>query len=177
MVNTLSLTCGPDTTTHYNLGRTLYQIGQPEKAIKHFEQAINIDEHMYLAYNEKARTLMQGEKIKDALGVLNKAFESIKVDNQTDLKSKEHFLVSLLITRGWVHFELDQLNNAKDDFKSASDKDNEAATPHCWLAQVYIEQNKAENAKAEAHKCIALKTVDQDVDTFLLSAAREMLKS
>ncbi len=177
VVNILSLTCGPDTTTHYNLGRTLYQLGQPEKAIKHFEQAIDIDEHMYLAYNEKARILIQGEKIKDALVVLNKAFEFIKGDYQTDLESKGHFLVSLLITRGWAHFELDQLNNAEDDFKSASDKDNEAAAPYCWLAQVYIEQNKEEEAKAEAHKCIALKTVDQDVDAFLLSAAREILKS
>ena len=167
--------------------------GKREDAIKHYEKALTIAPDMYFARNNLGSLYLEDRKFDDA----EKAFEKVIADNQADANAYFNLGNVYLITRrlpesvaaineglkrqpqsalgqflmGSVLIKQGDVEAGEQRLRSALTYDPTLANAHLALANLYLKQNRNQNAATEL--TVFLK---QSPDSNFAPHARELLK-
>ena len=127
------------------LGDIFRGTGEPEKAIKHYKQAISINSNYYQAYYSLGTTLLSNGDLENARIALKSSI------------SHEPTYAKAFGALGTVEQELGEYDLAIDNFIQSIKLDGKSYKIHYRLASVYNIQKEYENAKKSAKECLNIK--------------------
>jgi tetratricopeptide (TPR) repeat protein len=128
----------------YNLGYTLYRLGEPHQAIPYFSQAITLDPSHADSYHVRG-------KVYFALGNLEQAI--LDFDQAIALKPNS---AGIYHDRGWAYYEDDNPQQAIQDFTKAIELDPSYVDAYRNRGVVYVNSGRPEQAIRDFTKAIEL---------------------
>jgi tetratricopeptide (TPR) repeat protein len=154
---------------HDSYGEILLTVGKYDEAFKHFKEADALKPNVYFVLRHIALTMSAQGRYKEAKEYLQKALAA--ADNDA--------------SRGDAHYELAVIaksmgnwEEVKKEAELCASLDPERPCPHELMMDFYLNQNKLEEAKAEADKVkefIAKYSKEPDEDIYVLSVNAKIM--
>jgi tetratricopeptide (TPR) repeat protein len=161
----------PDQVVAYqNLADVYARIGQPDEAINWYKQAIAHDLNFGPAYARLSQTYNEQGKFEQAAQIALAGLRPENKTRQADVALAAEY--DLLANLGWAYFEQEKYDQAQEALEAALAlepqlKPLEAtrgqlrrALPHYYLAQIYEQRNKSEEALVQWRETLRFLNAD-----------------
>lgn len=161
----------PDQVVAYqNLADVYARIGQPDEAINWYKQAIAHDLNFGPAYARLSQTYNEQGKFEQATQIALAGLRPENKTRQADVALAAEY--DLLANLGWAYFEQEKYDQAQEALEAALTlepqlKSLEAtqgqlrrALPHYYLAQIYEQRNKSEEALVQWRETLRFLNAD-----------------
>ena len=131
---------------HYMLGMSAWRAGEPEKAVKAFDQALELDPTHRKSLFNSSRVLLETGRPKEALVRIQKALELQPMSNEG------------LRLLGRVRYELGEVDEAVRAYHRALTIDEQDVWAMNNLGLVYIQQGRSERAIPPLARAVELRS-------------------
>jgi tetratricopeptide (TPR) repeat protein len=138
-----------DSVVHFQMGNTLYDMGQLEPAIGSYRKAIELDDQLLGAHVNLGSALDELGRLDDALA----AYESALALDPKDART--------LCNIGGVYFQKRRMERALQYFQDALDVDPQSQLAHYNMAILFADAEIYREAVAEWEAAVA---IDPDSD-------------
>lgn len=140
-----------------------------EKLFKWLQKQATLNDKQFEVLRELAYVYLTKKQYSDTDSWLYIGLPYTKNDNKKQ--------ATMLAYQGWIQFEQKRYSDAETQLLNAISLNNELASGHCLLAQVYEEQKKQDDAKKSWEQCLQYASQYNENENKWISLAIQGLNS